>query len=169
MSGSDASVLFDAPGPRARRTQRVVAAVLIVAALGLGAWVLAQLAAKGQLAPEKWRPLLWTDVWSEYLLPGILGTLRAAALSIVLAGVKGSGAVAALEPDKVVLKELTVRGMFSQDIRAFEPALRLIESRRYPLERLHTHTFGLEQAAEAVETLKTVPVDRYWEAVSLFG
>ncbi|WP_409484022.1 amino acid ABC transporter permease [Arsenicicoccus dermatophilus] len=84
-----ASVLFDAPGPRARRTQRIVAAVLLLAALALGAWVLTTFAAKGQLDPAKWRPLLWTDVWSEYLLPGILGTLEAAALSILTAGVIG--------------------------------------------------------------------------------
>lgn len=74
--------------------------------------------------------------------------------TIVLAGVKGSGAtVEGLVPDKIVSKELTVKGLWSQDIRAFEPALRLIESRRYPLERLHTHTFGLEDVATAVETL----------------
>ncbi|MFF0488635.1 zinc-binding dehydrogenase [Nocardia sp. NPDC004068] len=74
--------------------------------------------------------------------------------TIVLAGVKGSGAtVPGLVPDKIVAKELTLKGLWSQDIRAFEPALRLIESRKYPLERLHTHTFGLDEVATAVETL----------------
>ncbi|NIH80721.1 zinc-dependent alcohol dehydrogenase [Amycolatopsis viridis] len=74
--------------------------------------------------------------------------------TVVLAGVKGSGAtVSGLAPDRIVTKELTVKGLWSQDIRAFEPALRLIESRRYPLELLHTHTFGLEQVPLAVETL----------------
>ncbi|HZZ49711.1 MAG TPA: alcohol dehydrogenase catalytic domain-containing protein [Pseudonocardia sp.] len=74
--------------------------------------------------------------------------------TIVLAGVKGSGAtLTGFAPDKLVTKELTVKGLWSQDIRAFEPALRLIESRKYPLEQLHTHTFGLEDVARAVETL----------------
>ncbi|AKT51072.1 amino acid ABC transporter permease [Arsenicicoccus sp. oral taxon 190] len=86
---SDASVLFDAPGPRARRNQRIVAALLLLAAIGLGVWVLMQFAAKGQLTAAKWRPLLWTDVWSNYLLPGVLGTLQAAALAILAAGVIG--------------------------------------------------------------------------------
>ncbi len=72
---------------------------------------------------------------------------------IILAGVKGGGATAALPVDRVVMKEIALQGVFSQDVRAFEPALRLIESRRYPLERMHTHTFGLEDVALAVETL----------------
>ena len=86
---SDASVLFDAPGPRTRHNQRIVAGVLLLIAIGIGVWILMQFAAKGQLDAAKWRPLLWTDVWSEYLLPGILGTLRAAAISIAAAGVIG--------------------------------------------------------------------------------
>lgn len=73
--------------------------------------------------------------------------------TIVLGGVKGSGATTPIVTDTVVFKELTVRGVFSQDLRAFEPALRLIESRRYPLEKMHTHTFGLDDVARAVETL----------------
>jgi len=36
-----------------------------------------------------------------------------------------------------------------------EPALRLIESRKYPLEKMHTHTFALEDAEQAILTLAT--------------
>ncbi len=73
--------------------------------------------------------------------------------TIVLAGIKGNGATTAVSPDQIVMKELTLRGAFSQDIRAFEPALKLIESGKYPLEKMHTHTFDLDNAAQAVETL----------------
>ncbi|UKD57670.1 zinc-binding dehydrogenase [Amycolatopsis sp. FU40] len=74
--------------------------------------------------------------------------------TVVLAGVKGSGAtVPGFLPDAVITKELTVKGLWSQDIRAFEPALRLIEAGKYPLEQMHTHTFGLGSVAQAVETL----------------
>ncbi|MFT4201284.1 zinc-dependent alcohol dehydrogenase [Gordonia sp. (in: high G+C Gram-positive bacteria)] len=73
--------------------------------------------------------------------------------TIVLAGVKGSGNQVSLVPDTITKKELTVKGMWSQDIRAFEPALRLIESRKYPLEKMHTHSFGLDDVPTAVETL----------------
>jgi threonine dehydrogenase-like Zn-dependent dehydrogenase len=74
--------------------------------------------------------------------------------TIVFAAIKGGGAAATgFVPDKVVSKELTIKGLLSQDTRAVEPALRLIESRRYPLELMHTHTFGLEDIETAVNTL----------------
>lgn len=82
---STQNVLFDAPGPKARRRHLVLtllAAVVLVALLG---FVLLQLDEKEQLTAEKWNPLLTRDVWVEYLLPGIVNTLRAAAISVVLA------------------------------------------------------------------------------------
>jgi len=84
-----ASVLFDAPGPRARTRNRIISAVTV--ALGaVAVWaVVARLADKGQLTAAKWRPFLTGDLWRTYVLPGIQGTLTAAALSIVLAGILG--------------------------------------------------------------------------------
>ena len=73
--------------------------------------------------------------------------------TIIIAGVKGSGATIPLPPDKILTKELTIKGVWSQDLRAFEPALRLIESRKYPLEKMHTHTFGLNDVDLAIRTL----------------
>ncbi|KUH85065.1 MULTISPECIES: amino acid ABC transporter permease [unclassified Mycobacterium] len=82
---SSASVLFDAPGPRARiRNWVVTALVVLVTALVLLA-VLIQMAAKDQLTVAKWRPFLTADLWRTYVLPGVQGTLTAAAVSIVLA------------------------------------------------------------------------------------
>jgi glutamate transport system permease protein len=82
---STASVLFDAPGPRARVRNRVISVVtIIVAALVVWA-VVAKLTSKGQLTEAKWRPFLTANLWKTYVLPGIEGTLTAAALSIVLA------------------------------------------------------------------------------------
>jgi NAD(P)-dependent dehydrogenase (short-subunit alcohol dehydrogenase family) len=53
----------------------------------------------------------------------------------------------------MVTKTLTIKGVWSQDLRAFEPALALIESRKRPLEKMHTHTFGLDEVDLAVRTL----------------
>jgi threonine dehydrogenase-like Zn-dependent dehydrogenase len=50
-------------------------------------------------------------------------------------------------------KNLTVVGAKGSPWRATEAAIRLIESRRYPLERLHTHTIPLEQTQHALELL----------------
>jgi glutamate transport system permease protein len=86
---SSASVLFDAPGPRARIRNRVISTVTIIIA-ALIAWVVvARLAEKGQLTAQKWQPFLTSGLWKTYVLPGIQGTLTAAALSIVLAAILG--------------------------------------------------------------------------------
>jgi threonine dehydrogenase-like Zn-dependent dehydrogenase len=71
---------------------------------------------------------------------------------VVLAGLKG-GQPVELSTDLVINKALTVVGAFSVDSRAYAEAIRLIEAGRFPLARMHTHTFGLEEAARAVETL----------------
>ncbi|MGD9620392.1 MAG: amino acid ABC transporter permease [Mycolicibacterium sp.] len=83
MSG--ASVLFDAPGPRARVRNHIISAVTVVV-VALVVWVVyTRLSAKGQLTAAKWEPFLTADLWTTYVLPGIEGTLTAAAVSIVLA------------------------------------------------------------------------------------
>jgi glutamate transport system permease protein len=79
------SVLFDAPGPRAQIRNRVITAVTVVVT-AVVLWVAySRLEAKGQLEPEKWKPFLTVNLWKTYLLPGIQGTLTAAAVSIALA------------------------------------------------------------------------------------
>ncbi len=84
------SLLFDAPGPRARARYRlltVVGLLLAAGVLGLALWKLGQ---SGQLESAMWsRFVLTSDVWTQYLVPGIIKTLQAAALSIVLALVFG--------------------------------------------------------------------------------
>lgn len=90
MSASGAAtVLFDAPGPRARVRNHMITAVTVVV-LVLVAWVVySGLADKGQLTAEKWQPFLTANLWQTYVLPGIQGTLTAAAISIVLALILG--------------------------------------------------------------------------------
>jgi glutamate transport system permease protein len=77
-------VLFDAPGPRARRRIRYVtiAAVLIVA--GLLALALDQFGAHGQLAADRWRPFGQLD-YIKFLWQGLEGTLKATAAAAVIA------------------------------------------------------------------------------------
>lgn len=87
MTGS--SVLFDAPGPRARIRNRLISAVTVVVVLAIAWLVYSRLDDKGQLTAAKWEPFLTGDLWRTYILPGIEGTLTAAAVSIALALVLG--------------------------------------------------------------------------------
>ncbi|GAA3181920.1 hypothetical protein GCM10020255_076320 [Rhodococcus baikonurensis] len=85
-----ATVLYDAPGPKARALYRFASVVVAVLALAIAFVVYRALDDKGQLTSAKWDPFLQADVWTTYLLPGIKGTLIAAALSIVLALILGA-------------------------------------------------------------------------------
>jgi threonine dehydrogenase-like Zn-dependent dehydrogenase len=56
-------------------------------------------------------------------------------------------------PDRVITKAIDVRGALSVESWGYQQAIRLIASHRYPLERLHTHTLPIEQAAHGIELL----------------
>ncbi|CAL9540399.1 MULTISPECIES: amino acid ABC transporter permease [Streptomyces] len=83
---SDLSVLYDAPGPRAKARNLVYSAVFLVLLGLLLWWALDAMADKNQLAAEKWSPFVNDSrMWTTYLIPGLLNTLKAAALAIVIA------------------------------------------------------------------------------------
>ena len=83
------SILFDAPGPKARARHRVIALagfLVLAAIVGVVLWKLGE---SGQLKASLWTALLQGEVWTEYVVPGILKPLQAAAVSIVCAIVFG--------------------------------------------------------------------------------
>ncbi|MFZ2529096.1 MAG: amino acid ABC transporter permease [Rhodococcus sp. (in: high G+C Gram-positive bacteria)] len=84
-----ATVLYDAPGPRARAIYHAISALVVVLLIAAGYVVYRALDSKGQLTAAKWDPFTESTSWTTYLLPGIRGTLIAAALSIVLALILG--------------------------------------------------------------------------------
>ncbi len=86
---AEATVLYDAPGPRARAIYRVASVAVALLLLAVGYLVFQALDDKGQLTAAKWDPFLESTSWTTYLIPGIRGTLVAAAISIVLALILG--------------------------------------------------------------------------------
>jgi glutamate transport system permease protein len=84
------NVLFDAPGPRARRRHAILTGVGVLLAVG-GLWlVLRKMNDANQLEGYMWSPFVTDpEVWTAYLLPGLWATLKAAAISVVLAGIFG--------------------------------------------------------------------------------
>lgn len=84
MSGK-ASVLYDAPGPVARVRNILYSLVVLAAVVVAGWYVYRGFADQGQFTADKWEPFLDGAVWTTYILPGLEGTVIAAALSIVFA------------------------------------------------------------------------------------
>jgi threonine dehydrogenase-like Zn-dependent dehydrogenase len=97
------------------------------------------------------------DVTLE-LTPMAAGPVTDALLStkhggrVVLAGIKGDREIP-VRTDLIINRALTVQGAYGVDATAMAEAIALIESRRFPLERMHTHTFGLDDTAHAIEVL----------------
>ncbi|WP_157247907.1 amino acid ABC transporter permease [Nonomuraea typhae] len=87
---NQATVLYDAPGPRARLRNNLYTLITVVALLGAGAFVVYKLNEKNQFSSDIWSPFFTWTTWSEYLIPGVLGTLTAAALASAMALVFGA-------------------------------------------------------------------------------
>jgi threonine dehydrogenase-like Zn-dependent dehydrogenase len=73
--------------------------------------------------------------------------------TIGLAGVKGTHRVTDLRTDAIMEKSARILGTKGAPWRATEAAIRMIESGRFPLEKLHTHTIPLEQTERALRVL----------------
>jgi threonine dehydrogenase-like Zn-dependent dehydrogenase len=72
---------------------------------------------------------------------------------VVLAGVKGWKPIPDFISDKIVLKEIHIHGAIGVTSSGYRKAIQLIESRRVPIEKLHTHDFALADAEQAIRTL----------------
>ncbi|KAB2345635.1 amino acid ABC transporter permease [Actinomadura rudentiformis] len=82
---SEPSVLFDAPGPRARVRNNIIAVVGTLILLAIAYVIFARLQKEDQFDGKLWDPYLEAETWTEYVFPGLVGTLYAAALGSVLA------------------------------------------------------------------------------------
>jgi glutamate transport system permease protein len=82
---NEPTVLYDVPGPRARRRNRLLALLFAIVFAACAGWVVWELGQKDQWAAQKWKPLLQGDIWTVQIIPGLIGTLKAAAIAAVLA------------------------------------------------------------------------------------
>ena len=92
---------------------------------------------------------------SSYAVEPVVESIDYARLggTVVLAGMKGFREIPGFVSDKVVLKEITLKGAIGVTSSGYRNAIRLIESRRVPVERMHTHDFDLREAETAIRTL----------------
>ncbi|MCG5211843.1 amino acid ABC transporter permease [Streptosporangium sp. KLBMP 9127] len=82
---SQATLLFDAPGPRARLRNHALTVLALVALLAIAWFIYVRFDEKDQWAPEIWQPFIEARTWTGFILPGLIGTLKAAALAAVFA------------------------------------------------------------------------------------
>jgi threonine dehydrogenase-like Zn-dependent dehydrogenase len=73
--------------------------------------------------------------------------------TIVLAGVKDDKPMPNFPIDPVIYRQIRLQGVLSTSQWATQQAIRLVESRRYPLHLLHTHRFPLNEVERAIQTL----------------
>jgi glutamate transport system permease protein len=105
---AEASVLFDAPGPRARRLYAIIGVISVLVLLGLLYLVYRGFAQpdNNQFTGDKWLPFIDPVTWTAYFIPGIISTLEAAGLAVVLAIalglVLGMGRLSGLAPIRAV-------------------------------------------------------------------
>jgi threonine dehydrogenase-like Zn-dependent dehydrogenase len=71
---------------------------------------------------------------------------------IVLGGVKGGPSVS-IDPDRLVFNSITMRGVFTVDSPAYVEAIRLLEAGGHPFEKMHTASYSLDRAEEAIHHL----------------
>ena len=72
--------------------------------------------------------------------------------TIVVAG-EAHGLAADFDPDLLFLKELTVKGVRGRTAREMKKGIALLESGKYPLEKLATHHFTLDEVERAIQTV----------------
>jgi len=77
------SVLYDVPGPRARRRNGILAVVTTVIVVAIVAFVLWRFALSGQFEASKWNVFTYTTVWVQ-IGTMLLNTLKAFAAAAVL-------------------------------------------------------------------------------------
>ncbi|MCH5675305.1 amino acid ABC transporter permease [Streptomyces gilvus] len=79
------SVLYDTPGPGARKRNALLSVVFVVLLALLVWFVWQKMDDKGQLKWSLWQPFTTSEAWTTYLLPGLGNTLKAAALAMIIA------------------------------------------------------------------------------------
>lgn len=106
---NDYSILFDAPGPKGKRRERIANVVGLAVVVAIAVWVIWALVDKNQFTAAKWKPFLEGDSWTEYLLPGVWATLKAAFFAVIGSAVFGIGfGMARLSSSRIVRAVATV-------------------------------------------------------------
>jgi threonine dehydrogenase-like Zn-dependent dehydrogenase len=92
---------------------------------------------------------------SSYATEPVVQALEFAAPggTVVIAGMKGYRPIPDFVSDKLVVKEIAIKGAIGVTSSGYASAIRMLEGGRSPIARMHTHEFGLRDAELAIRTL----------------
>ncbi len=79
--------------------------------------------------------------------------LAAHGATVVIAGTRGVGGGPGIEPDLVVYKELHIIGALGVDYPAYQQAISLLTSERWPFDQISRHTAGFDDLPALLQTL----------------
>jgi alcohol dehydrogenase len=71
--------------------------------------------------------------------------------TVVIAGMKGENTVPDFHSDQIIMKAVTIKGVRGKRNSSYPLAIRILESERFPLERLEPRTYALKDAYKAIE------------------
>ncbi|MCF0097084.1 amino acid ABC transporter permease [Micromonospora sp. MH99] len=100
---SQASILYDLPGPRAKRRNAILGVASTVGIIALLAYIGYKFADTGQFEARKWEQFQYSSVQRE-LLGGLWATLKAAGIAAVLALLFGAVFASGRLSDKWILR-----------------------------------------------------------------
>ena len=73
--------------------------------------------------------------------------------TVVVAGTRGGGGAPGFDPDQVVYKELTIRGSLGVDYPAYQAAIDLLVTGRWPFESLSREVVGFDGLSGLLDVL----------------
>ena len=79
--------------------------------------------------------------------------------TVVVAGTRGGGGAPGFSPDPIVYKELTIRGSLGVDYPAYQAAIDLLVTRRWPFESLPREVVGFNGLSTLLDTLSGTTPD----------
>lgn len=92
-ANNESAVLFDQPGPKGRKTIRIINWIAGIIFAIVVVLILMRLHnppdGENQLSWELWKPALDPEAWTDFYLPGLWATIRASLLAVVGAVVFG--------------------------------------------------------------------------------
>ncbi|TCR80187.1 ABC transporter permease subunit [Rhizobium sp. BK376] len=97
------TLLYDTPGPKARRRSQILSALSILVILLLLAWAGFSLDKAGMLAPDLWATVFQPDLLN-LLAGGLLATFEVSAVAIIMSVVLGALVTAGLMTRSVLLR-----------------------------------------------------------------